>query len=69
MAITLKEWNNLPQEKREKASYLIFFNFNEDIKKKMSEEWHHNLDVNHREMLKKLAKEGTDIVVKPVVKL
>ena len=45
--ITLKEWNSLPQNKREKIASIVFNNMPEDMKRDLSKEFHHNFDWNN----------------------
>ena len=49
--ITLKTWNSLPQYKRKKAIRIIFGNMSDWYIENMSQEWHHNLDAEHKVIL------------------
>ena len=49
--IALKTWNSFPQYKRKKAIKIIFGNMPDWYIENMSQEWHHNLDAEHKKIL------------------
>ena len=53
----LKEWNNLDQETRFKLAKVVFA-LEEDKIDEMSNEWHHNLDEDHKTLLKAISVKG-----------
>lgn len=62
----MKEWNSLPQSKREKVAKICFYNWPNDAVLSMAEPWHYRIDAEHQIMLKSVYKTDTGYVCKPV---
>lgn len=61
--IKVKEWNELSTEVRMKVAKVMFANDTEEKQEKMANEWHHNLDDEHRAMFKGITVKDNTIKV------
>lgn len=48
----LKEWNELDAQVRAKITKVMYANDTEEKQVTMAEEWHHNLDDDHKALMK-----------------
>ncbi len=58
----LKDWNSLDQESRNKLAKVVFA-LEDDKIDDMSQEWHHNLDEDHKKLLKAISPKETGFKV------
>lgn len=67
--ITRKDWNNLSPITRRRAARIVFFNMSEEFQNQMSEEWHHDNDIQHKALFTSLYWNKDKSAVKAVVEL
>lgn len=67
--ITRKDWNNLSPITRRRAAKIVFFNMSQEYQDGMSEEWHHDNDIQHRALFSSLYWNKDKSAVKAVVEL